>query len=128
MKDKYVLDSCIWIEIQRGNNKILSEVQPHIDRNEICMIDIIKAEVLRGTRTRKDYESLKRVFDDFPMLSTTWDRVAELAFEVGRHHFQPPLVDLYIAQAVSETKRTLVTQDKHFPKISKIRPLDVWMV
>ena len=55
MKDKYVLDSCLWIEIERKNKGVLSEVQPLINRNEVCLVDVIVAEVLRGVKTRKDY-------------------------------------------------------------------------
>lgn len=128
MKDRYALDSCIWIEIERGNPKILSAVQPLIDKNEVCLVDVIVAEVLRGTKTRKDYLKLKEAFSHFVQLSTTWEEVAELAFEVSRKGFQPPLIDLYIAQCVLENGKTLITQDKHFPQIAKVRAFAVRMI
>lgn len=128
MKDKYVLDSCLWIEIERGNPKVLSIVQPLIDKNEVCLVDVIVAEVLRGTKTRKDYLKLKEAFSHFSQLSTSWAAVAELAFEACRKGFQPPLIDLYIAQCVLENNKTLLTQDKHFPQIAKIRAFAVQII
>ena len=123
MKDKYVLDSNVWIEIERGNDRIIRRCQPLIQHNLICLVDLIAAEVLRGTRARRDYRALKAAFDDFPMISTRWERVAELAFQVARKGFQPPLVDLYIAQAVRENRRTLITGDTHFTQLARVRPL-----
>src|SRR3990167_8987418 len=125
MKDKYVLDSCLWIEIERKNKGVLSEAQPLINRNEVCLVDVIVAEVLRGVKTRKDYLKLKDAFSHFVQLSTSWDRVAKLAFQVSRKGFQPPLVDLYIAQCVLENGKTLLTQDKHFLEITKVHPFSV---
>lgn len=128
MKDRYVLDSCLWIEIERGNPKVLGVVQPLIDENQVCLVDVIVAEVLRGAKTRKDYLKLKEAFSHFVQLSTTWETVTELAFEVSRKGFQPPLIDLYIAQCVLENGKTLLTQDRHFPQIAKVRAFTVKMV
>lgn len=124
-KDKYVLDSSIWVEIHRNNQKILTIVQPLIDRSEICMVDVITAEVLRGARGPKDYQRLKQIFSDFPEIQTHWDAVAKLAFRMAQKGFHPPLIDLYIAQTSREQGKTLITQDKHFPQIAKIQPFPI---
>jgi len=121
MKDRYVLDSSIWIAIERGNPSILQRVEPLIEGNRICLVDVIVAEVLRGTRTRRDYHRMRKAFSDFPMISTEWEKVSLLAFDVGQRGFHPPLIDLYIAQAVRETWRTLLTQDRHFGQIATVR-------
>lgn len=128
MKDRYVLDSCIWIDIHRQNEKILSRVQPLIDNNEICLVDVIAVEVLRGTRTPQEYRQLKAAFLDFPVITTRWEKVGDLAFAVAQAHFQPPLIDLYIAQAVLENDKTLITRDKHFPQIVKVRSFGLQMI
>lgn len=121
MKDKYVLDSSVWIEIERKNQKIIDKVNPLIQTNRIALIDVIKAEILRGAKTRKDYAVLAIALNNFPVYSTNWDRVADLAFRVSRRGFNPPLIDLYIAQAVIENKKTLITQDKHFDPICTVQ-------
>jgi predicted nucleic acid-binding protein len=124
-KDKYVLDSSIWIEIHRNNQAVVSFVQPLIDRSEICLVDVINAEVLRGARSSKDFLRLKQIFADFPEIQTSWNAVAGLAFRMAQKGLHPPLIDLYIAQASWEQGKTLITQDKHFPQIAKIQPFPV---
>lgn len=127
-KDKYVLDSSIWIEIHRNNGAVLNFVQPLIDGSEICLVDVIVAEVLRGARSSKDFLRLKEIFSDFPEIHTLWEAVAQLAFRVAQKGFHPPLIDLYIAQASLENGKTLITQDKHFPQIAKVQPFPVVLV
>lgn len=128
MKDRYVLDSSVWIELERQNKKISERVIPLIQKNRVCLVDVIVAEVLRGTRTKKDFQLLKETFSNFRWLSTRWERVAELAFHVSQKGFQPPLVDLYIAQTIMENKGVLMTQDKHFTQIAKVTSLEVVMM
>ncbi|MBL7685864.1 MAG: PIN domain-containing protein [Deltaproteobacteria bacterium] len=128
MKDKYVLDSSLWIEIHRENISILSKIEPLFQKNKVCLIDVISAEVLRGARNDKDYKKLEEIFNDFLILSCDWKKVAKLAYQVGKKGFNPPLIDLYIAQCVHENKKRLMTQDKHFLQISKILPFELEMI
>jgi predicted nucleic acid-binding protein len=123
MKDKYVLDSSVWIEIERKNPTVISLTQPWIDKNEICIVDVTIAEILRGAKTRRDFQLLNAAFNDFPRISTDWDAVADLAFRVAKKGFHPPLIDLYIAQSVWENNKTLVSHDRHFQHIAKVCPL-----
>ncbi|GEM_PF-2180984 len=128
MKDKYILDSCIWIETHRNNLKVMTLINPWIEKNEICLVDAIKTEVLRGVRTNKDYERLKLFFNNFPCLSLSWDEVNSLAFECGRRNFFPPLIDIYISQCAILFNKTIVTQDKHFQKIKSIRSFELLFI
>ena len=122
MKDKYILDSTVWIQIQRGDQALIEQVDPLIQANQVCMVDLIIAELLRGTRTKKDYDRLHNTFLDFPIYGTSWERVAALGYEVGRKGLSPPLTDLYIAQVAMDHDKTLMSHDKHFRQITKIVP------
>ena len=125
MKDKYVLDSSIWIDIERGKSSTIALTQPLIDKNQVCLVDLIVAELLRGTKSLKDYQLLKKAFAAFSQLTTSWEKVAQLAFEVGRKGYTPPLTDLYIAQCVWENKKILITRDKDFAHIANCRAFAV---
>lgn len=118
---KYVLDSCIWIKMGRGDQKILSLVTPWVQEEKVAIVDLIMAEVLRGVPSKKDFNNLKRDFLAFPQIKTSWQKVAELAYKVRKKGFHPPLADLYIAQAVIDYKMTLVTQDRDFAQIVKAK-------
>ena len=128
MTDKYVLDSSIWIEIERKNPVVMEIVNPHIEKNEVCLVDVIVAEVLRGTKTRKDFVKLKNDFSFFNCLTASWTEVADLAFRVSRKGHHPPLIDLYIAHCVRQNRKTLITQDKHFSQIAAVRSFQFQMI
>lgn len=118
---KYVLDSCIWIKAAHGQAKVLATIQPWIQADQVAMVDLIMAEVLREVRSQKDFNQRKQEFLSFPQLSTPWEKVAHLAFQVRQRGFHPPLADLYIAQCMIDHKKTLVTQDKDFVAIAKVK-------
>lgn len=123
MKDKYILDSSVWIQLERGAKAVCEAVIPLIQNNRVALVDVIVAEVLRGTKTRKDFQTLKEAFLNFRWLKTSWDNTAKLAFDMAQKGYHPPLVDLYIAQCVMENKGILITQDKHFSQIARFNPL-----
>jgi len=123
MKDKYILDSSIWIELERKTASVCAKIVPLIQKNEICLVDVIVAEVLRGTKTNKDFQMLEKAFQNFRWLTTHWQKVARLAFEVAQGGHHPPLIDLYIAQCAIENKKIVVTQDKHFIHIAQVASL-----
>ena len=125
MKDRFLLDSSIWIELERQNQVICEKIIPLIQKNRVCLADVIVAEVLRGCKTQKDFKKLRDAFENFRWLSTSWMKAAELGFKMSKKGFQPPLIDLYIAQCAIENRATLITQDKHFSQIAKVHPFSV---
>jgi predicted nucleic acid-binding protein len=120
-----ILDSSIWIEIARGNKKIITFVSPYLKKDKIFLVDLILAEVLRGARSEADYQSLQTLLEDLPMLSTNWRDVARLAYDVSRKGFNPPLADLYISNCAVENSIGIISKDKHFLSIASIKKFPV---
>mgnify|MGYP001582352078 CR=1 FL=1 len=120
MIDSIVLDSSVWIEIERKNPYVLGVVTPLLDQNKICLIDVIIAEVLRGVKSSKDYTQLELAFLQFTVLSATWIETARLAFLVRQRGYTLPLIDIYIAHCVIHHKKKLITLDRDFQFIQKI--------
>ena len=129
MTDKYpyVLDSSIWVEIDRKNPRVTKRASQLLMKNRVCMIDLIVAELLRGTCTKADYIGLKVRLLSFELVSTTWLAVGELGYQVAKAGFQPPLADLYIAQCCIEHNKILITQDKHFKHLGGVKNFKVEM-
>lgn len=121
MTDKYLVDSSIWIEFARGKNNFQEILTSLVREDKIVMLDIIVAEVLRGAANNKEYNKLLQLFFNFPILSSNWLDVAELAFLVARKGFNPPLADIYIANSIIENSLTLITKDRHFTSISSVK-------
>lgn len=113
----FVLDSSIWIELERENPKIIKIVSPLIKNDQIVLVDLIAAEVLRGLSKESDFLALQGAFSAFPCLSASWWDVARIANRLRRSGYNPPLTDIYIAQAVAGGGATLITQDAHFKGI-----------
>lgn len=128
MKDKFVLDSSVWIAIERRHPDVLARAAPLLAENRVCLVDVIVAEVLRGVKHKKDFNSLRQTFASFTVLTATWNRVAETAFELARHGQHPPLLDVYIACCVRDNHKTLITHDRHFQQIGKFFPISLeWL-
>lgn len=128
MKDKYVLDSSVWIALERNDKKILKIVEPLIKKNQVCLVDVIEAEVLRGAVSQKDFEKILDAFSCFTKLTANWSDVGRLAFNIAKKGFMPPLIDIYISTAVLANKKVLITQDKHFLHIKKVLSLQVVVI
>jgi len=129
MIDKYVIDSSLWIEIERKNMRVRNQISPFIQNNQVCLVDLIIAEVLRGVKSIKDFTLLKEAFLNFTILKTDWLNVSELGFKLSKKGYHPPLGDLYIAHCVMQHKKILLTQDKDFLAIQRVFPkLSVEMI
>lgn len=114
--------------MERSNSRIANRILPLIEKNKICLVDVIVAEVLRGLKSKQDYRKLLQGFRAFNIYSTSWLAVADLAFKVARKGYNPPLVDLYIAQVTIENKKTLLTQDKHFVGIKEVQNFSLELI
>lgn len=130
MKDSYpyLLDSSVWVDIERGNKATLAKARPLILKNRVCTTSLVITELLRGARSVGDFNGLKLRLESFPIYDVEWLTVAELAFSTARAGFFPPLTDLYIAQCALQHNKVLVSKDKHFAQIASVRKfkLESW--
>ena len=53
MNDNYIVDSSIWIEVERQNALVRERLKSLVDEGRVVLVDVILAEVLRGTKTEK---------------------------------------------------------------------------
>ncbi|MCP4157326.1 MAG: PIN domain-containing protein [bacterium] len=60
MSKQYMLDTSVWIDYFRDNDKELNDFIDHlIDEDAIYINGIINSEILIGTKTEKEYELIK---------------------------------------------------------------------
>jgi len=128
MSAKVIFDSSVWIAIHRDNKKTTDIAIPLLEKNLVVTVDLIVAEVLRGTRTKSDYEKLLKGFLLFDLLKADWIEVSKLAFSIGKSGFAPPLTDIYIAQCAIESGLSLLTHDRHFEQIKKFTSLKCQLI
>ena len=129
--DKVVIDTSAWIESFRpGGDGALGElVKDLILKGRVLLPGIIRTEILRGAKNRKEYNRLSDLLKGLtylPMGEEFWGKLAEFSFGLFRKGIAVPLTDTYIALLCIEKNASLLHRDKHFDLIAGKTPLKVW--
>jgi predicted nucleic acid-binding protein len=128
--DKVIIDTSAWIESFRPktSQRFRQLVKDLIIQNRVLLPGIIKAELLRGAKTKSEFNRLAELLKGLTYLPASeefWDNVAEFSFQLFRKGVTVPLTDTYIALLCLENKASILHRDKHFDLISKKTPLKV---
>ena len=127
---KVIVDTSAWIESFRPQSEfaIADFVKDLILKDRILVPGIIKTELLRGTKNKKEFERLDDllkgleylpVFDDF------WEKLSRFSFSLFRKGVTVPLTDTYIALLCIENNVPILHCDKHFDLIAKKASLKI---
>jgi predicted nucleic acid-binding protein len=122
--DNVVIDTSAWIESFRpdGDVSLSGLVKDLILKNKVLLPGIIKAELLRGAKNKKEFNWLNdslRGLTYLPVLEDFWERLAEFSFGLFRKGISVPLTDTYIALLCIENQASILHQDKHFDLIAQ---------
>jgi len=128
--DKVIIDTSAWIESFRpkANQRFRLLVKDLILQNRVLLPGIIKAELLRGAKTKNEFNRLADLLKGLtylPVPEKFWDKLAEFSFKLFREGVTVPLTDTYIALLCLENKVSILHRDKHFDFISEKTPLKV---
>jgi predicted nucleic acid-binding protein len=63
---RIIVDTSVWIEYFKGNEKYFDFIQELLEKNEIITIELIFAELLQGARNKKETEMLKSYYGLIP--------------------------------------------------------------
>ena len=129
--DKVVIDTSAWIESFRpGGDGTLGElVKDLILKGRVLLPGIIRTEILRGAKNRREYNRLSDLLKGLTYLSVGeefWGKLAEFSFGLFRKGIAVPLTDTYIALLCIENNASLLHRDKHFDLIVGKTPLKAW--
>ena len=100
--DKIIIDTSAWIDSfrPRGKKGLSLLVKDLILQDRVLMPGIIKAELLRGTRTKSEFNRLSELLKGItylPVPDEFWERLSEFSFQLFRKGISVPLTDTYIA-------------------------------
>ena len=128
---KVIIDTSAWIDSFRPRTKkdLSLLVKDLILQDRVLIPGIIKAELLRGTRTKSEYNRLSELLKGItylPVPDEFWDRLSEFSFQLFRKGITVPLTDTYIALLCLENKVPILHRDKHFDLISEKTPLKIF--
>ena len=131
--NRVIVDTSVWTEFFRpkGDAKLREEVKRLIAEAGILLPGIIKAEILRGTKSRKEYKMLDDLLNGLaylPVEENFWSRLARFSFDLVREGVAVPLVDTYIALLAIENNASLLHRDQHFDLIAQKTNLQILKV
>ncbi len=129
--DKVIIDTSAWIESfrPRGNTTVQDTVKKLLQNAVILMPGIIRTELLRGTRNKKEFNQLSSLLSGLeylPVDDLFWEKVAQFSFDLFRTGVTVPLTDTYIALLTIENKAKIVHCDRHFDLIAQKSSLDIY--
>ncbi len=127
---KVIVDTSAWIESFRpqGEDKLKEAVKRLIAEGEILLPGIIKTEILRGTKSKEEFQTLDELLNGLIYLSVEdgfWGRLAKFSFDLLREGITVPLVDAYIALLAIEQDASLLHRDIHFDLIAQKTGLEI---
>jgi len=129
--DKVIVDTSAWIDSFRpkADKSFSLLVKDLIIKNRILMPGIIRTELLRGTKTKSEFNRLYDLLKGItylPVAEEFWDSLSEFSFQLFRKGISAPLTDTYIALLCIENKFLLLHHDKHFELIAQKTPLKIF--
>jgi len=93
-----ILDACILIEIQRGNQQIVEKIYK-FEQSDLYVTPIVIAEFYRGSRNKEEFAKCRKLVEKFNVLSLN-HAVAEVfanIFEEYSLSHRPAIPDMLIA-------------------------------
>ncbi len=108
-----ILDSCILIEIQRGNKQVIEKIYS-FDQQNIFITPVVVAEFYRGARDKNEFAKCRKLASKFSVLSINEDvvKVFEGFFEKFSISHRPSIPDMLIAATSLHYNIPLYTDNK----------------
>jgi len=122
-----LVDSSVWIEYFKGNESVLL-LNELIDSNNLCINDLILAELLPSINHKKELD-LKELLLTIERIDIAidWHQIISMQTMNFRNGINKVgISDLIIAQNAIENNIELYTMDKHFDLMSKIHELKLY--
>ena len=97
-------------------------------KGRILVPGIIKTEILRGTKNKKEYNQLNDLLkglEYLPVSDDFWEKLSLFSFRLFRKGVTVPLTDTYIALLGIENNASILHRDKHFDLIAEKVPLKI---
>lgn len=124
-----LVDSCYYIALGRKGVDPISHLTAAA---ELCACDlatcgVVRCEVGRGIRFPRVLAQFQAFWDVLlyvPTDNSIWEKTEQLAWELARQGYQPPLQDLLIAQCALKIDAAVLTLDKHFQLIPDLKIID----
>jgi predicted nucleic acid-binding protein len=126
-----LVDSSAWLEFFKPSGKpLFKEIIAGLIKEQIIVISgIIKAEILRGSRSHQEYQMLDNTLGGVRYLNVSevfWSRLSLFNYDLSRKGVNVPLPDAYVALLAIENDVELLHYDRHLDLIAGKTKLKVF--
>jgi len=102
-----LVDTSVWLEFFRVKDSPYGETLDRLlEEERVCTTNLIKAEIIPGARTPKQFRELKDYFDALPLArepASLWEEITEVQFRLNRRGINgisiPDLIIAIVAKA-----------------------------
>jgi predicted nucleic acid-binding protein len=124
IKDLVLIDTSGWICFfsRRGFGEIKKTISIILDEDRAATAGPILIELIQGTRTVEEKETIKRLLRGIHWLSVSddhWHKAAEMAFDMRRKGITTSAIDTLIATLAIEYRCILLHKDSHYELIAR---------
>ena len=127
---KIIVDTSIWsLALRRKKRQSVPEVkflESLIDNQKVCIIGLIRQEILSGIKDNKQFSQLKDIlsaFNDFPIITKDYELAAEYFNICRTKGVQGSNTDFLICAVSYRNRFPIFTTDKDFEKFAKHIPI-----
>ncbi|MBI2129249.1 type II toxin-antitoxin system VapC family toxin [Candidatus Woesearchaeota archaeon] len=122
----FVLDTNVYIEVERNNQKVIGELQKLIISDIIFITTMSYSEIYYGLLVGKQEELKEKadMLNKIPLLNTTKNSsklFSEIKCGLEKKGKIIPLFDILIASITIDSGMTLLTTDEHFKQIPELK-------
>ncbi len=126
--ESFLVDTSAWILALRRNtlDVVKDRLAYLLESDAVVTVDIIKLEILGGTKTENEFKRLKTRFQalgSIPIEAAQWDGAYDLAFTLRRKGITVPYTDILIAACALSAGATVLHADAHFDMMAAHIPL-----
>jgi predicted nucleic acid-binding protein len=125
-----LVDTSVWLEFFRVRESPYADALDRLlEEGRVCTANLIKAEIIPGARTPKQFRELKEYFDVLPLATepaSLWEEIMDAQFRLKRTGINGISVpDLIIAVVAKANEKVIFTKDSDFRLIQRVVPVEL---
>ena len=128
--DRILIDTSVWIEYFRSkSSSVAQKVDRILEEDEIYVPKLIIAELMQGSRSKKELSIIEDFFDAFHIIDQkedSWIKAGSLSYKLKKKGKNINLFDCYIAVIAQEYGCIIFSLNRHFKEMQSL--IDVSMI
>jgi hypothetical protein len=125
---RIIVDTSIWIEYFRNNQKYVPFIEDNLNLENILISGPIISELLHGVKSEKEYKLLSESISAVPYAECVYDdwiKTGETLYNLKKKGITVPLTDILISAIAIRHDASVLSLDKHFKSIDMIKLIEL---